>query len=63
MNSQKRAYFWPQKVSLFMQKRVYFSQKKISEKGVLFNVENTDGLHIDTNGGGGGFWTHPQSGD
>ena len=45
MNSEERDHFQPQKVSVFMEIGVFFSHK-ISEKGVLFKLENTDGLHV-----------------
>ena len=55
MNSEKRVNFQPQKVSVFMEIGVFFSHK-ISEKGVLFKLENTDGLHVlHWSGGTGGY--------
>ena len=45
MNSEKRVHFQPQKVSVFMEIGVFFSHR-ISEKGLFFKLENTDGLHV-----------------
>ena len=73
MNSEKRVHFRPQKVSAFKEIGVFFSNK-ISEKGALFKVENTDGLHVlhcsggtgrqtngaDRGGGGEGMIHHAQ---
>ena len=53
MVSEKRVDFHPQKVGVFREIGEFF-RLNFSEKGSFFNVENTDGLHIQHWSGGTG---------